>query len=65
METWHCFLCKEETVEDDIEVSYMDITRFLTGLVCPKCGAAYLTEETVVETVNPGEETLESKFGVE
>jgi hypothetical protein len=65
MEPWYCFACKEKIVEDDIDVSYMDITRFLSGLVCPKCGAAYLTEEMVVETVNPGEETLESKFGEE
>lgn len=63
MEEWYCFKCKEKMVEADITMSYMDIIRFIKGLKCPKCNAAYLTEETVVEVVRKGEEQIEAKMG--
>lgn len=45
-------------------MTYMDITRVNPGLKCPKCGVGFVTEETVVKMINPGEEALESKFGI-
>ena len=65
MGQWYCFECNERMIEDDVWMTYMDITRALPGLKCPKCGTGYLTEETVVGTINPGEELLEDKFGID
>jgi len=62
MEEWYCFKCKELMQKKNIMMSYMDISRFQPGLKCPKCGAAYITEETIVEIIMPGEETIEAKF---
>jgi len=63
MAEWYCFKCKVPVEERDVEMTYLEIVRFIAGLKCPQCGAAYLTEETVEETVRPGEEQLEEKLG--
>ena len=63
MGEWHCFKCKEKMVEADITTTYLDITRFVSGIKCPKCKESYLTEKTVVEEVSKGEEELEAKLG--
>lgn len=62
MQQWYCFKCKEKMIEADIWLTYMEITRPIPGLKCPKCNAAYLTEETVVEVINRGEEEIELKL---
>ncbi len=59
---WYCFKCKEKMIEKGVWMTYLDILRSVLGLKCPKCNAAYVTEQTVMETVGPGEEMLESKF---
>ena len=61
MEQWHCFKCKEKMVETDVEMTYLEITNPIEGIKCPKCGVAYLLEETVVDRVNQVEEMLEKK----
>ena len=60
MEKWHCFKDKVEVVEAQISLTYLDMTQSVEGLKCPKCGAAYLTEETV-KTVSDGEQQIEAK----
>jgi len=62
MEQWCCFKCKEKMVEADIPATFLEVQRYLRGLRCPKCGAAYLTEKFVVEVVSKGEEQIESKM---
>ena len=59
---WYCFKCKEKMLEGDVTVSYMEVIHFVEGLKCPKCKAAYLTEETAVEVVAKGEEEVEAKM---
>ncbi len=61
MEQWHCFKCKEKMVEQDVDMAYMEVEAAVEGMKCPKCGVAYLTEETVMEKVAKAEELLESK----
>jgi YgiT-type zinc finger domain-containing protein len=61
MEQWHCFKCKEKMVEQDVDMAYMEVEAAVEGIKCPKCGVAYLTEETVTEKVAKAEELLESK----
>jgi DNA-directed RNA polymerase subunit RPC12/RpoP len=58
---WYCFKCKEKAVEGDVLVTYLDMTYALEGIKCPKCGAAYLLEKTVVEKVAEAEKMLETK----
>jgi len=62
MEQWYCFKCKEKVVENDISTSYLEITGFIQGLQCPKCGVAYLTEESAV-WASEREEEIEAKLG--
>ena len=61
MEQWHCFKCDEKMVEGDVSMSYLETTGAVEGIKCPKCGATYLLEETVVEKVAKVEEMLETK----
>jgi len=60
---WKCFKCKEKMAEKDITVSFMEIIRFVRGLQCPKCGFAYIPEETATEVIIKGEEEIEAKLG--
>ena len=62
MEDWYCFKCKEKMVDAEVTMSYYDVTAKQPGIRCPKCGTAYLTEKSVIEIINPGEEEIESKF---
>jgi len=62
MEEWYCYKCKVKVEKKDIFMKYMEVGRLVEGLKCPKCGAAYITERKVVESVSPGETMLESKF---
>ena len=49
-------------VEGDILMTYLSLaTSAVEGIKCPKCGAAYLVEETVVEKVAKAEKMLENK----
>jgi len=48
-------------VEATLTLSYMMLTRGVPGLQCPKCGAGYLTEKTVMTLVKEAEEILENK----
>ncbi len=58
---WYCFKCKEKMVEKDVDASYLEITQFIRGLKCPKCGATYLTEEIAV-WASEREEEIEAKL---
>jgi uncharacterized OB-fold protein len=61
MEQWHCFKCKEKTVAGNLQMSYLEKRVPIGGIKCPKCGAAYLPEETVVGRVAKAEEMIENK----
>ena len=61
MEQWHCFKCKEQMVESDVSMTYLDTPGDVEGIKCPKCGVVYLLEEIVIEKVVKVEEMLESK----
>jgi hypothetical protein len=56
------FKCNQKMDGKDLTAVYMEIVRFIPGLQCPGCGAAYLTEKTVVEVVSKGEEEIEAKL---
>lgn len=60
MEKWYCFKDKVEMVETEVTLSYMDTKQPIKGLKCPKCGVAYLTEETA-EQMSKAEQQLEAK----
>ncbi len=62
MGKWHCFQCKQKMIEAESLGSYLEITRLISCLKCPSCGAAYLTEQYAMEVVAPGEEQLEAKL---
>ncbi len=61
MKNWYCFKDKEPMAEVDVSMFYLETSGAVEGIKCPKCGATYLLEETVVEKVNKVEEMLESK----
>ena len=48
-------------VECDVVASYLEITHAANGIKCPKCGAAYFLEKTVVEKVAKAEQQFEAK----
>lgn len=58
---WCCFKCKQEMEKAQLWMSYLDFERQMEGIRCPKCGAAYLLEETVVKVVMGLEAALEAK----
>ncbi|MBI2954257.1 MAG: hypothetical protein HYY30_08090 [Chloroflexi bacterium] len=58
---WYHFKCQERMVEENVEMTYLEVTSPVEALKCPKCGAVYLTEETVTQKVNNAEEMLEYK----
>lgn len=59
---WYCFKCKEKMGEAEINLDYFEIVQSIAGIACPKCGTAYLLEQTVVEEVVKGEEAIEAKI---
>ena len=61
MGQWYCSKDNEAMVEEELTMIYMEVTRPILGMKCPKCGAAYLTEQTVEDVVRRGEEALETK----
>ena len=61
MAEWHCFKCKEKAVAGKVKLGFMDYEVDEEALICPKCRAAYLTEETTIERVLPSEDLLEEK----
>lgn len=63
VEQWYCFKCKEETKQRRVRMTYLKITQRALALQCPKCGAAYITEEDAVEKISRGERDIESKMG--
>lgn len=62
MAEWYCFKCKEKMIEKDIWLTYLEITRPVPGIRCPKCGEAYISEKEVIETIGPGEDQIGAKF---
>lgn len=61
MKEWYCFKDKVKMVEGDVWLSYLETTTPIEGIKCPKCGAAYIPEETVLEKVAEAEKMLENK----
>ena len=43
------------------KVVYLEIEGTQPGLICPKCGTKYISEETVVDTLARGEKMIEEK----
>lgn len=58
---WYHSKCQVPMVEDTVEMTYLGVESPTEGLKCPKCGAVYLREETVVEKVTKAEEMIEYK----
>jgi len=61
MTEWYCFKCKERMVEAEIKVVYLEITGLPKGLLCPKCGAKYITEEIAINKMAKAEKMIEQK----
>jgi hypothetical protein len=61
MTDWYCFKDKVKMKETEVTLSYMKLTQPVQGLKCPKCGAEYLTEKVVMNTVQGMENILEEK----
>jgi YgiT-type zinc finger domain-containing protein len=61
MTEWYCFKDKVKMKETDVTLSYMKLMQDIPGLKCPKCGAEYLTEKTVMNTVKGAESLFEGK----
>jgi len=60
MPKWHCYKDKVEMEEATLRVRYLEMTQYLPGLKCPKCGVAYLTEQ-FAQLLREGEESVEPK----
>jgi DNA-directed RNA polymerase subunit RPC12/RpoP len=60
MADWYCFKCKEQMVEQELTLSYLDIEGTQAGIVCPNCNAKYITEDAI-ERVIKGEKMIEDK----
>ena len=60
MEKWNCYKDKVEMEEVKVAARYLDITQYLQGFKCPKCGVAYLMEQ-VSQQLCDGEELVEPK----
>ncbi len=61
MEQWYCFKDKVPMVEQELIMDYLQTSNVIDGIKCPKCGVAYLLEQTVAEKVIIAEKMLESK----
>ena len=61
MTEWYCFKDKVKMRETEVTLSYMKLMQQIPGLKCPECGAEYLTEKTVMTTVQGAESLLEGK----
>lgn len=60
MGKWYCFRCEREAIESYIPATYMEITRNIRVMKCPKCGIAFVTEQDAVE-LSEDERWLEEK----
>ena len=62
LEQWYCFKDKVKMEEALIPMTYggLEPVDFL-GIKCPKCGAAYLSEEVVMVHLREFEESAEPK----
>lgn len=58
---WQCFKCKEYTVPENVDLTYLGITRSAYALRCPKCKAAYLEEDFVMNIMARAEPVIEMK----
>jgi DNA-directed RNA polymerase subunit RPC12/RpoP len=62
MAEWHCFKCKKKMEETDVTLAYMgEELPGADAIKCPSCGAKYMLEAFVINTVNDGEKMMESK----
>ena len=61
MAEWHCFKCKEEMIDAEILMEYLDIEGEANGVECPKCGAKYILEEEATTRMAKGEKMIENK----
>ena len=62
MSQWMCFKCKEPMAQEDVTGMYLEIMRFIPGLICPKCGIPYIDEATAMEVIVPGEQQIDAKM---
>lgn len=61
MAEWYCFKCKEKVTETEIRLVYLEVEGTQEGLMCPKCGVKYITEEVAVGKLARGEKMIEEK----
>jgi len=60
VEKWNCYKDKVEMEEVKVAAHYLDVTQYLQGFKCPKCGVAYLMEQ-VAQQLRDGEMLVEPK----
>ena len=58
---WYCFKCKERMGEEAVGLSYAGVGGGQVGIKCPKCEAAYILEQTVLEVVRKNEDEVDEK----
>ena len=58
---WRCFKCEEKIVPANTDVTFMDITRSMYSMACPKCGLVMVEEPTALKTLAAAEGLLEAK----
>jgi uncharacterized OB-fold protein len=61
MVEWYCYKDKVRMSEAEMTLTYLELTQRIYGLRCPKCGASYLTEDTVMTNVHEAEIMIEQK----
>lgn len=58
---WFCNKCDEKTVEGNVDLSYLGVTRPAPGVMCPECKDSYIMEDIVTGTLPAAEGILEEK----
>jgi hypothetical protein len=61
MTDWYCYKDKVKMASTDVALKYMQLVQYVSGLKCPECGTAYLTEDIVMTVVKAAEDALEEK----
>lgn len=61
MADWHCYKDKVPMEEAEVKVTYLDIEGEAPAIVCPQCGARFVTEETAVGPMAKAEKMIENK----
>lgn len=58
---WFCNECDVKTIEGNVDLTYLGVTRPAPGIICPECNDSYMSEEMATKTLPAAEQTLEEK----